>query len=93
MLIALYPSPYNKNDKLEEYDLTGLYDKPWILEMRVLADGFGREYHLYDIIDSYLNRFLEAIADDSYSNKLILVYGRRYDLEVYFANSTGDCRN
>ena len=93
MLIALYPSPYNENDELKEYDLAGLYDQPWILEMRVLVDDFGREYHLYDIIDSYLSRFLEAVADDSYNNKLILVYGRRYDLEVYFANSTGDCRN
>lgn len=93
MLIALYPSPYNKNDELGEYDLAGLYDQPWILEMRDLSDDFGREYYLYDIIDSYLNRFLEAVADDSYNNKLILVYGRKYDLVVYLANNTGDCRD
>lgn len=93
MLIALYPSPFNKNDELGEYDLGGLYDQPWILETRILKDSSGREYYLYDIISSYLCLFLEAIADDSYNNKLILKYNRKYDLEVYLSNSSGDCRD
>ena len=37
MLIALYPSPFNKNDELGEYDLGRYFiDQPWILETRTL---------------------------------------------------------
>ena len=95
MLIAIKVSPFNENDDIRDYDFAGLVDKPWILENR-LIQGFRegeKDYYLFDIIGSYLNKFLEAVAEDSYNNKLILKYSSKYDLDVYLSNSSGDCRD